>query len=209
VLDYVRRNRSYHYLIDRFGRVHRVVDERDAAWHAGASIWGDAEIAWLNLNHSFLGVSLEAATAGEKADRDPITPAQIHALKSLTEVLRSRYSIAAKNCVTHAQISVSPSSRLLGHHTDWASGFPFAAAGLPDNYALPLLSITAFGFSYGPDYLSAGAATWTGLALSEKQVRQQAAAANTTLPLYRAHLNERYRHAIARPVRDKENIPNE
>jgi hypothetical protein len=75
VLEYVRRNRSYHYLIDRFGRVHRVVDERDAAWHAGASIWGDSRQAWLNLNHSFLGVSLEAATADGHGDRDPVTPA--------------------------------------------------------------------------------------------------------------------------------------
>ena len=158
VLDLVARNRSYHYLIDRFGRVHRVVDERDAAWHAGTSVWGDDAQAWLNLNHGFLGISLEAATAGEKGDRDPITPGQIHALKTLTAMLRSRYSIPAERCVTHAQVSIKLSNRLLGHHADWASGFPFAAIGLPDNYSLPLVSMTAFGFSSDSDFLDKGAA---------------------------------------------------
>ena len=34
LLEYVRRGRAYHYLIDRFGRVYRVVAESDAANHA-------------------------------------------------------------------------------------------------------------------------------------------------------------------------------
>jgi hypothetical protein len=207
VLEYVRRNRSYHYLIDRFGRVHRVVAESDEAFHAGVSVWGDAESAWLGLNQSFLGVSLEAATAGGNADRNPITPAQVHALKNLTAMLRSRYSIPSSNCITHAQVSLNGAGRLLGHHIDWVSGFPFAAIGLPDNYSLPLISVTAFGFNYDPEFLSAGAAAWTGLALSEKQVRQRAASTGLTLPLYRAQLNEQYRNALARAAREKENTP--
>jgi hypothetical protein len=207
VLDYVRRNRSYHYLVDRFGRVHRVVAESDAAFHAGNSVWGDERQVWLNLNESFLGVSLEAVTAGEHGDRDPITPAQQHALKTLTAMLRSRYSIPAANCVTHAQVSVNPNSRLLGHHTDWASGFPFTAIGLPDNYALPLASMTAFGFGYDPDFLAAGAAAWTGLALSEARVRRQAAAAQTTVVLHRALLHETYLSTISRIAREKETNP--
>jgi hypothetical protein len=204
VLEYVTRHRSYHYLIDRFGRVHRVVDEQDAAWHAGAAIWGDAGQVWLNLNHSFLGVALEAATAGEKGDRNPITPAQTHAAKTLTEMLRSRFSIPAERCVTHAQVSVNASKFLLGNHTDWASGFPFAELGLPDNYAQPLASMTVFGFRYDPEFLAAGAAAWTGLALSEQQVRQRAAASSTSVPTFRAALRERYRKLTARLSRDKE-----
>ena len=72
---------------------------------------------------------------------------------------------------------------MLGHHIDWVSGFPFAALGLPANYSLPLISVTAFGFRCDPEFLSAGAAAWTGLALSEKQVRQRAASTGLTLPL--------------------------
>jgi N-acetylmuramoyl-L-alanine amidase len=41
LLDYIRRRRSYHFLIDRFGRVYRVVAEMDAANHAGHSVWAD------------------------------------------------------------------------------------------------------------------------------------------------------------------------
>jgi hypothetical protein len=207
VLDYVRRNRSYHYLIDRFGRVHRVVDERDAAWHAGASIWGDSRQVWLNLNHSFLGVSLEAATADGHGDRNPVTPAQLHALRNLTEMLRSRHSIPAENCVVHAQVSVNAGLRRLGYHTDWASGFPYTGIGLPNNYEAPLASMTVFGFAYDADFLSAGAAAWTGLALSEQQVRRQAAQAAAPVPSYRGELNQRYRNAMARALRVKENAP--
>src|SRR6185437_7446666 len=43
LLDYVRRKRAYHFVIDRFGRVFRVVAETDAANHAGNSVWADDE----------------------------------------------------------------------------------------------------------------------------------------------------------------------
>ena len=67
--------------------------------------------------------------------------------------------------------------------------------------------MTVFGFGYDPEFLASGAAAWTGLAVSERQVRQQAAAAGVTVPLYRAQLNEQYRTATARPVREKESTP--
>src|ERR1039458_5411255 len=41
LLDYVRRRRCYNFLIDRFGRVFRIVNETDAADHAGHSVWAD------------------------------------------------------------------------------------------------------------------------------------------------------------------------
>src|SRR5205085_5091617 len=62
LLDVIRRQRSYHYVIDRFGRVFRVVEESDAANHAGFSIWADAAGIYVNLNDSFLGVSFEGQT---------------------------------------------------------------------------------------------------------------------------------------------------
>src|SRR5262249_24769443 len=39
LLLYVRKKRAYHYLIDRIGRVHRIVYESDSANHAGHSVW--------------------------------------------------------------------------------------------------------------------------------------------------------------------------
>ena len=61
LLECVRRKRAYHFLIDRFGRVYRVVAESDAANHAGYSVWADEKWSYLNLNESFLGVSFETA----------------------------------------------------------------------------------------------------------------------------------------------------
>ncbi|MBK7930164.1 MAG: N-acetylmuramoyl-L-alanine amidase [Bryobacterales bacterium] len=70
LIDYLRKERSYHYLIDRFGRVHRIVRESDAAGHAGRSVWADDSSVYINLNHEFLGVAFESAT--RSGDGPPI-----------------------------------------------------------------------------------------------------------------------------------------
>jgi hypothetical protein len=187
LLDYVRENRSYHYLIDRFGRVHRIVAEDSPAAHAGTSIWADAEWAYANLNHAFLGVSFELETARGDAPPETLNPAQIRAARTLTEMLRARYSIAAGNCVTHAQVSVNPSLRRIGLHTDWSANFPYTAVGLPENYELPLPSITLCGFTWDNAYLAAtGPRLWKSLVFSEELLRQQAALSGLPVAEYRA-----------------------
>ncbi len=152
LIDFVRRRHAYNFLIDRFGRVFRIVPESDAADHAGYSVWADDSWLYVNLNGSFLGVSFEART--EPGQEDPtVSPAQIHSAAMLTDMLRARYGIAAGNCVTHAQVSVNPVNMRVGYHTDWASSFPFAQLGLPDNYARPLPAIVAFGFEYDETFV--------------------------------------------------------
>jgi len=160
LLAYVRLRRSYHFVIDRFGRVYRVVPESDAANHAGSSVWADPEWLYLNLNESFLGVSFETQTSAAEGNAgnaagDPdaaVNPAQIRSAALLTDLLRQRYGIRAGNCVTHAQVSVNASSLRIGYHLDWASSFPFDQLGLPDNYALALPSVYLFGFEYDADF---------------------------------------------------------
>ncbi len=188
LLDVVRRERAYHYLIDRFGRVFAAVAESDAANHAGNSVWGGVEGIYVNLNDSFLGVAFEAQTGAT----EQVTPAQIASAKLLTAVLRSRYEIAAENCVTHAQVSVNPLNMRIGEHTDWASDFPFAAVGLPDNYSMPLASITAFGFEHDPVFVRATGGTWKGIEIAQSNVAQHAAADRVPLVQYRAQLRHRY-----------------
>lgn len=144
LLDYVRRRHSYNFLIDRFGRVFRVVEETDAAHHAGHSVWGDGRNFYIDLNETFLGVAFEARTE--------LTAAQIRSGAMLTEMLRDVYAIPAENCVTHAQVSVNPSNMRIGYHVDWAAGFPFAELGLPDNYSIPPPAIWAFGFEADESY---------------------------------------------------------
>ena len=90
LLLYVRNKRAYHFLIDRFGRVHRIVMESDAASHAGHSVWADDQWLYMNLNNSFLGVALEGSS---QPDKSAVNEAQVHALKVLTEMLRSKYSL--------------------------------------------------------------------------------------------------------------------
>jgi hypothetical protein len=186
LLDYVRRRHSYHYLIDRFGRVYRVVQESDVAHHAGHSIWGDDRSLYIGLNDSFLGVAFEA--------RSEITAAQIRSGAMLTEMLRAAYEIPAENCVTHAQVSVNPSNLRIGYHVDWAAGFPFTELGLPDNYAIPPPAIWAFGFESDAAYRT----------VAGEPLRRAIDAAHAAIqPGARA----RYRAAISASGRKKNTIP--
>jgi len=193
LLELIRQYRSYHYVIDRFGRVFRVVQESDVAFHSGYSVWADPEGVYVNLNESFLGVAFEAQTDEVGA----VTPAQYSAARVLTEMLRSRYGIAAENCVTHAQVSVNPLNMRIGAHTDWAGDFPFATVGLPDNYAIPLPSIYVFGFDYDSTFIESAGGEWKGLKLAENQIARQAAAAGLPPTRYQAILRHRYKDISA------------
>jgi hypothetical protein len=173
LLRYVQKNRLYHYVIDRFGRVYRVVAEESKANHAGHSVWAHAGAVYLNLNHAFLGVSFETRWEGSKAL--PITQAQLAAGRSLSDYLRQRYEIVPEMCVTHGLTSVNPRKRLIGHHLDWARGFPFAAFGLPDQYRSPAPSVALFGFDYDDDFLKVLDEPWPGVRLAEQALEREAA----------------------------------
>ncbi len=196
VIGVVQQNHSYHFLIDRFGEVFRIVPEGDVANHAGYSIWADGAVIFVNLNSSFLGIAFETQT--HQGELPSANPAQIHAARILTEMLRTKYRIAQSNCVTHAQVSVNPDNMLVGYHTDWAGNFPFLEIGLNDNYAAPPPSIYAFGFDYDPVFIHAtGVRLWQGLALAEDQIQTQAAARGISVSQYRAILRKKYKEILA------------
>jgi len=196
LLEYVARNRSYHFVIDRFGRVFRIVRESDRANHAGHSIWADQTWIYLDLNPVFFGVAFEAQTRPE-GEPSPINPAQVHAGRILTDMLRSRYSIAAEDCVAHAQVSVCPSNRHAAYHTDWAAHLPFHELGLGDNYALPLPSVVLFGFATDPSLGSEGSPVFErALMAGESQLRDQAAAQGLAIDRYRQSLQTRYLETV-------------
>jgi hypothetical protein len=195
VLLYTRNTRAYHFVIDRFGRVHRVVVESDAANHAGHSIWADSRWIYLDLNASFLGVAFEARTQGSE---DPVTEGQIRAARALTEALRARYNFAAENCVTHAQVSVNPSNMLVGWHTDWGSRFPYQEMGLPNNYEIANPSLYCFGFQYDPVYIqSTNADLRKGLVKAEERLRESAARRGIPMAAYRRILQKKYQDTQA------------
>lgn len=192
VLLLVQQNRSYHFMIDRFGRVFRVVNESDIAFHSGNSVWADEKHVYAGLNTSFLGIAFETETKpGE--DATSANAAQIHAARVLTAMLRSKYTISGSNCVTHGQVSVNPANGLIGYHTDWAANFPFLELGLRDNYIAPPASIAIFGFGYDPYYVqSTGTRLLPGLLDAENQVRAQAVRLGLPVQRYKALLQLKY-----------------
>jgi hypothetical protein len=196
MLEYVRRKSAYHFVIDRFGRVYRIVRETDAAFHAGYSLWADDRWIYLNLNDSFLAVSFEA---GPGAGREmAITPAQQRAGAMLVEMLRSRYSLPAANCVTHAQVSVNPDNMRVGYHTDWAANFPFEALGLPNNYDEPIQAVTTFGFQCDAAFLNRASERLRKAAqISEQMLLGRAAAEGLSLAPYRHQLHRQYHRQLA------------
>jgi hypothetical protein len=191
LIDFVRRRHAYNYLIDRFGRVYRIVPENEVAEHAGYSVWSDRDWLYVNLNSSFLGVSFEART--EPGQENPtVSPAQVHSAAMLTDMLRARYGISGDNCVTHAQVSVNADNMRVGYHTDWASSFPFAQLGLPDNYARPLPAIALFGFEYDAKFVQwAGTRLYAGVELAEAEIARSGGAN------FRKMLQKRYRARLA------------
>jgi N-acetyl-anhydromuramyl-L-alanine amidase AmpD len=195
LLEFVREKQAYHFVIDRFGRVHRIVAESDSANHAGRSVWADARWVYINLNSSFLGISFEGETQDLKEN---LTPAQIHAGRVLTDMLRSRYRIAKENCVTHAQVSVNPDNMKIGYHTDWAGNFPFHEMGLEDNYAQPIAALFLFGYGYDPTFVeSTGARLWKGLLLAEERLLEEATVEGHTVAEHKKILQKRYREKLA------------
>lgn len=197
LLGWVQSKKLYHYVVDRIGRVYRVLKDEDRADHAGNSVWADSDWIYLNLNDTFLGVAFEARTGRE------LEPAQVHAGRILVDMLRSRHGMAPGNCVTHAQVSVNPGNFRVGYHTDWIANFPFRDLGLTDNYGRRLASVDLFGFLYDPSYLdSAAAPLRQSLLHSKEQLRREAEEKGFSLELHERNLRTRYRQfraAIMRP----------
>jgi hypothetical protein len=197
LIQYSRDNRLYNYVIDRFGRIHRIVRDDFAANHAGNSVWSDGDNVFVNLSASFIGICLEGRS-GAGAGPDGINEAQIYAARVLTAVLRSRHGISDANCVTHGLVSVNPSNRLIGYHTDWISGFPFEALGLSDKYETELIAISRFGFTYDRKYLAAaGGEKWPGLERSESLLKESAKLNGRTLEDERRSRWELYHRAYS------------
>ena len=184
-------------MVDRFGRVFRIVPETDVANHAGNSVWADRDGVYLNLNHSFLGVSFEAHTR-DLNEGVYLNASQIHSGNLLVEMLVSKYDIPLTNCVTHAQVSVDPNSMTIGYHTDGSGNFPFQELGIPNNYELPVPSLYLFGFDFDSHFLKfAGTRMWKGLLLADERLRREADLRRLSIGQHKKILRERYRTSIA------------
>jgi hypothetical protein len=198
LMEYTRSHKLYNYIIDRFGRIYRIVGDESVANHAGNSIWSDGRSVYVNLNSSFLGISFEGKSGAGKGP-DGITEAQIYAARALTAVLRSKYQIKDANCTTHGLVSTNPTSRLLGHHTDWVANFPFEAVGLTNKYETEMYAISRFGFAYDQAYLAAGGGKrWNGLSRADAALWESAKKSGVVIEQQRRALWEVFQQAYAK-----------
>lgn len=202
LLRYLQRNHVYNYLIDRFGRVFRVVEEETKANHAGHGVWTQNDDVYLSLNNAFLGVSFETRWEGGKAL--PITQAQLAAGRALTDYLRKKWEIPADMCVAHGLTSMNPKKHLIGHHLDWSRGFPWDAFGLPDQYLRIAPSVALFGFEYDEPFLTVLGRPWAGVSDAERTLAAEAATRGLSLADVRREKQERFDRWLAEQTRDQE-----
>ena len=90
---------SCHYLINRSGRVFRLVEDQNIAWHAGKSMWGK----YKNLNKNSIGIEL--VNKGHRHGYQTFTKIQIKRLVELCKYLKRKYRIKNKLILGHSDIA--------------------------------------------------------------------------------------------------------
>jgi len=90
---------STHYLINRKGKITRMVDEKNTAWHAGKSKWKN----FINLNDRSIGIEL--INKGHQFGYEIFSKKQILKLILLCRFLIKKYKIKKKNILGHSDIA--------------------------------------------------------------------------------------------------------
>lgn len=86
---------SAHYLIGDDGRLYQLVDERERAWHAGASRWS----GFADLNSASIGIELD------NDGTEPFSAAQIATLLKLLDDITARLDIPRHLVIGHGDIA--------------------------------------------------------------------------------------------------------
>ena len=131
------RKVSSHYLVGRDGKLFYLVDERQRAWHAGASYWGGHR----DLNSSSIGIELD------NNGYEPYPEPQIATLLALLADLKNRYSLPATAFLAHGDIAP-------GRKVDPSVHFPWKQ-----------LAVHGFGLWCDPPYPSVPAGVDAALLL--------------------------------------------
>lgn len=99
-----------HYYVSTEGVIYQLVDEDQAAWHAG---FGLASGTWYNLNKISIGIALERPAGWPEAEAGN-TDNQIFALRSLLQRLDARYSLSPDSLVLWSSFMGSDAGTLDG-----------------------------------------------------------------------------------------------
>jgi N-acetylmuramoyl-L-alanine amidase len=107
---------SAHYLIDRDGKIFRLVDEEKRAWHAGAGSWAAQD----DVNSHSIGIELD------NDGTSPFTDPLMAGLETLLADILGRHKLSAKAVIGHSDMAPDRKSDP-GPHFDWQR---LAKAGL-------------------------------------------------------------------------------
>ena len=90
---------SSHFVINQNGKIYRLVQDDQTAWHAGKSCWGK----YKNLNKNSIGIEL--VNKGHEFDYTNFKKKQLSSLIKICKILIKKYKIKKKNIVGHSDIS--------------------------------------------------------------------------------------------------------
>ena len=90
---------SCHYLINRKGKIIRMVEDKNIAWHAGQSKWKN----YKNLNNKSIGIEL--VNRGHRFGYEKYSNSQIKSLIGLCKKLKKKYNLKSKNFLGHSDIA--------------------------------------------------------------------------------------------------------
>lgn len=101
VRNYWTKGGHANYMIDRAGRIYRILNHRYRADHVGLSMWNGLT----NLSSHSLGIELVGFHYGK------ISSQQYKSLSKLLKSLKKIYNIKDKNILTHSQVSYGRPNR--------------------------------------------------------------------------------------------------
>ena len=90
---------SSHFLINRNGKIYRLVKDIHIAWHAGKSCWGK----YKNINKDSIGIEL--VNKGHHFGYESFKKKQLQSLIKICKQLIKKYKIKKENIVGHSDIS--------------------------------------------------------------------------------------------------------
>lgn len=90
---------SCHYVVDEAGRITRMVDEADRAWHAGQGNWRGLT----NINGHSVGI--EIVNPGHELGYVPFPEPQMQAVVALSRDIIQRHAIARRDVIGHSDMA--------------------------------------------------------------------------------------------------------
>ena len=90
---------SSHFVISQSGKIYRLVQDDQIAWHAGKSCWGK----YKNLNKNSIGIEL--VNKGHEFGYTNFKKKQLSSLIKICKILIKKYKIKKRNIVGHSDIA--------------------------------------------------------------------------------------------------------